>query len=121
MNNIPCVTSLSNFSRSVTSPRLVLTETQSPFENPLIFASLGCILTTGIGSCASKLEDRRVIAPVCQCSRTLPVVNTNGYSSSGNSSGGSKSVGTIVALPVVVGNPEKKIISSPGKSVAKLG
>ena len=28
---------------------------------------------------------------------------------------------TIFALPFEVGNPEKKIISSPGKSVAKLG
>ena len=58
---------------------------------------------------------------VCQCSSTLPVVKTNGYLSSGNSSGGSRSVGTILAFPVSVGNPEKNITSSPGKSGPKLG
>ena len=42
----------------------------------------------GPGSSASSTFERRVMAPVCQCSSMRPVVRMKGYSWSGVSSGG---------------------------------
>ena len=67
-----------------------------------------------LGSIPSKTADVLVIAPVCQCSSNLPVVNTKGNLSSGISAGDTNWAGTIFPLPSSVGYPSTNIISLPG-------
>ena len=76
--------------------------------------SFGDMNATASGSIWSSTWERRVIEPVCQCSSTRPVDSTIGYSSSGNSSGGSTCAGTILPRPLSVGKPVVKMISLPG-------
>ena len=76
----------------------------SPGFKLLVIISLGDKDTDGSGSIASRLDAFRVIAPVCQCSNCLPVVNIIEKSSSGSSSGFVTSALTNFPLPEVVGN-----------------
>ena len=70
---------------------------------------------------ASSTPARRVIAPVCQCSSTRPVVRIIGKSASGTSSGGAIEAGTNLPRPLAVGKPSPKITSSPGTSNDAVG
>ena len=75
----------------------------------------------GVGSRRSSPEARRVIVPVCQWYSCRPVFITNGYSSSGNSTGGAYSTGTKLPLPSVVGNRSANRNAEPGCSDVGTG
>src|SRR5690625_7178150 len=80
-------------------PLLVVRVRVWPASIPRRSSSSGCILAIGAGSIASRTSERRVIAPVCQCSSILPVRRTYGYSSSGASAVGVSSTGTSFPRP----------------------
>ena len=65
--------------------------------------------------------DLTVIEPVCQCSKSLPVVRTSGNLSSGRSSGEISFAGTSFPFLLSVGNPSPKITSLPGLSSSSQG
>ena len=65
--------------------------------------------------------ERRVMAPVCQCSSCLPVIRIIGYSASGRSAAGMMSAGTKRALPVAVGKSSMKTTGSPGSPSCRQG
>ncbi len=74
-----------------------------------------------MGSRVSRVVERRVMAPVCQCSSSLPVVSMNGYSLSGISAGGRSSETGIFPSPSGVGNWSLKMMSSPGALGLRTG
>src|SRR5438132_902814 len=81
-----------------------VTRARSPSSKPSAAASAGLISMTAVGSRWSSPVARRVMVPVCQWYSWRPVFITNGYASSGSSTGGPYSTGTKIALPSAVGN-----------------
>ena len=72
--------------------------TRSPSLTPSASMSAGFMSSSASGSAVCRAGTRLVIEPVCQCSSKRPVQNTNGYSSSGTSAGGSHGRNTTEGL-----------------------
>ncbi|CSA64059.1 Uncharacterised protein [Vibrio cholerae] len=75
--------------RTRTSPRELEISTSSPRRKPRACASSWCIKHSASGTALYSSGTRRVIVPVCQCSRTRPVQSHKSYSSLGISGGAS--------------------------------
>ncbi|MNY56656.1 hypothetical protein D3C86_1927610 [compost metagenome] len=75
--------------RARISPRRLISFTSLPRRAFKALASSGCMYTSASGTALYNSSTRWVMVPVCQCSRTRPVLSQNGYSASGISAGGS--------------------------------
>ena len=75
---MPSATSRSARAFSTTVPRRVDTRMNPPGAMPSLSISRGFKPAIASGSMASRLDARRVMEPVCQCSSSLPVVSTSG-------------------------------------------